>query len=90
MGWTLQIQAQGMCWLMSEQQGSGSPRTCQAAVHHVVLSPKPEDSLVWGLHRTQGLLSHFLKMFTTFFTPKERVNVSPYGLQHSLGVIFKT
>lgn len=65
------------------------PLTCQAAVYHVVLPPKPENSLVWSFHRIHGLLSHFLKMFTTFFAPKECANVSPDGLQHSLGVTFK-
>lgn len=72
------------------QRGTCRPLTCQAAVHHVVLPPKPEDSLVCSFHRIHGLFSHFLKMFTTFFTTKECVNVSPYGLQHSLGVIFKS
>lgn len=88
-GWTLQIQAQGMCLIVSGQQGTCKPFTCQAAVHHVVFPPKPENSLVWGFHRIHGLLSHFFKMLSTFFAPKECMNVSPYGLQHSLGVIFK-
>lgn len=69
--------------------GASRPLTCQAAVHHVVLPPKPENSLVWSFHRIHGLLSHFLKMFTTLFAPKECANVSPHGLQHSLGVTFK-
>lgn len=69
-----------MCSTVSEEQRRCKPLTCQAAVHHVVLPPKPENSLVWGFHRIHGLLSHFLKMLTTFFAPKECVNVSPYGL----------
>lgn len=53
---------------------------------HIVLPPKPKNSFVWSFHRIHELLNHFLKMFITFLAPKECANVSPHGLQHSLGV----
>lgn len=65
------------------------PLTCQAAVDHVMLLPKPEDCLVRGFHGIHRFFSHFLKMLTAFLTPEEDVNVPPDGLQHCLGVVFK-
>ena len=64
--------------------------TCQAAVYEVVLLPKPENCLVRGFHGTHGLSGHLLEMVPAFLAPEEGVNVPPDGLQHSLGVAFKT
>lgn len=66
------------------------PPTCQAAVHQVVLLPKPENCLVGGFHRVHGLFSHLFKVLPAFLTAKEGADVTPDGLQHCLGVAFET
>lgn len=64
----------------------GAPPTCQAAVHAVVLLPKPENRLVRGPHRVHGLGGQALKVLPTLLTAEEGADVPPDGLQHGLGV----
>lgn len=64
--------------------------TCQPVVHHVVLLPEPQNSLVQAFHGIHGFFGHLLKMLSTSLAPKEVLDVPPHDLQHNLGVVLKT